>query len=159
MATTAADVLIDTLHDWGSKRNIPHHTSNVFARGVQLPNADDVQRAAELLNAGKKIAILVAQGALGATDELEQVAENLGTPIIKALLGKAAVPDDSPYTTAGIGLLGTKPSQQVIEACDTLFMIGTSDEAANLAEALTRGEPNRENIALNVAREKMRELI
>ena len=61
-----------------------------------------------------------------ATDELEQVAERLGAPIIKALLGKAAVPDDSPYTTGGIGLLGTRPSQEALETCDTLLMAGTS---------------------------------
>ena len=63
---------------------------------------------------------------LDAADELEQVAEKLGAPIIKALLGKAAVPDDSPYTTGGIGLLGTKPSQEAMEDCDTLLMVGTS---------------------------------
>ena len=61
-----------------------------------------------------------------ATDELEEAAELLGAPIIKALLGKAAVPDDSPYTTGGIGLLGTEPSQDALEACDTLFIVGTS---------------------------------
>lgn len=82
--------------------------------------------AAEILNAGKKIAILAGQGALHATDELERVADALGAPIIKALLGKAAVPDDSPYTTGSIGLLGTKPSQEALEECDTLLMIGTS---------------------------------
>ena len=59
-------------------------------------------------------------------DELEELAETLGAPIIKALLGKAAVPDDSPYTTGGIGLLGTKPSQEAMENCDTLLMVGTS---------------------------------
>jgi pyruvate dehydrogenase (quinone)/pyruvate oxidase len=61
-----------------------------------------------------------------ATGELEETAETLGAPIIKALLGKAAVPDDSPYTTGGIGLLGTLPSQEALEECDTLFMVGTS---------------------------------
>ena len=78
-----------------------------------------------MLNAGKKIAILAGRGALGAGDELEQLAEVLGAPIVKALLGKAAVPDDSPYTTGGIGLLGTKPSQEAMEECDTLLMVGT----------------------------------
>jgi pyruvate dehydrogenase (quinone)/pyruvate oxidase len=63
---------------------------------------------------------------LRATDELERIAEILGAPIVKALLGKAAVPDDSPYTTGGIGLLGTEPSQDVLESCDTLFIIGSS---------------------------------
>src|SRR5436309_7610168 len=69
---------------------------------------------------------MAGRGALGATDELERLAEVLAAPIIKPLLGKATVPDDSPYTTGGIGLLGTKPSQEAIEDCDTLFMIGTS---------------------------------
>ena len=109
-----------------SKRAVPGHTAAIYARRAGLPNAEDVQRAADVLNAGKKIAILVGQGALHATDELEQVAEKLGAPIIKALLGKAAVPDESPYTTGGIGLLGTKPSQEALEECDTLLMVGTS---------------------------------
>ena len=86
----------------------------------------DLEKAAEILNAGEKVAILAGRGALGATDELEQVAELLGAPIVKPLLGKAAVPDDSPYTTGGIGLLGTKPSQEAMEDCDTLLMVGTS---------------------------------
>jgi pyruvate dehydrogenase (quinone)/pyruvate oxidase len=112
--------------DERSKRAVVGHTAAIWARRAGLPNAHDVQRAAEVLNAGKKIAILVGQGALHATDELEQIAEKLGAPIIKALLGKAAVPDDSPYTTGGIGLLGTKPSQEAMEGCDTLLMVGTS---------------------------------
>jgi pyruvate dehydrogenase (quinone) len=109
-----------------SKRNVPHHTSDVFAIGMQLPPESDLERAAYLLNSGKRIAILVGRGALNATDELELLAETLGAPIVKALLGKAAVPDFSPYTTGGIGLLGTKPSQEALEQCDTLLMIGTS---------------------------------
>jgi pyruvate dehydrogenase (quinone) len=79
-----------------------------------------------VLNAGKKVAILAGQGALHATDLLERAAETLAAPIAKALLGKAAVPDDSPYTTGSIGLLGTRPSQELMEGCDTLLMIGTS---------------------------------
>ena len=109
-----------------SKRNIPGHTSNVLAVRSGLPENEDIVRAAEILNAGKKVAILAGQGALHSTDELEEAAEILGAPIIKPLLGKAAVPDDSPYTTGAIGLLGTKPSQEAIEECDTLFMVGTS---------------------------------
>ena len=109
-----------------SKRNIAHHTSEVYARSARLPNRVDVERAAEVLNRGKKVAILAGRGALNATDELERTAELLGAPIVKALLGKAAVPDDSPYTTGGIGLLGTKPSQEAMEDCDTLLMVGTS---------------------------------
>jgi pyruvate dehydrogenase (quinone)/pyruvate oxidase len=109
-----------------SKRNIADHTSSVLAYRARLPADEDLVKAAQVLNAGKKIAILCGQGALGATDQLEEAAEVLGAPIVKALLGKAAVPDDSPYTTGGIGLLGTKPSQEVLENCDTLLMVGTS---------------------------------
>ena len=78
------------------------------------------------MNGGHKVAILAGQGALHATDELIEAAERLGAPIIKPLLGKAAVPDDNPYTTGGIGLLGTKPSQEAMEDCDTLLMVGSS---------------------------------
>jgi pyruvate dehydrogenase (quinone) len=109
-----------------SKRNLPHHTSDVCAEGARLPSMEDLRRAAEVLNAGRKIAILAGQGALRAGDQLEAVAEKLGAPIVKALLGKAAVPDDSPYTTGGIGLLGTKPSQTALEECDTLLIAGSS---------------------------------
>jgi pyruvate dehydrogenase (quinone) len=109
-----------------SERNVPHHTSEVFSRGGRLPNARDIQRAAEVINAGKKVAILAGGGALHATDELEALAEKVGGPIIKPLLGKACVPDNSPYTTGGIGLLGTKPSQEALEDCDTIVMVGTS---------------------------------
>jgi pyruvate dehydrogenase (quinone) len=109
-----------------SKRNIPQHASDVSARSAHLPDEDALRRAAEVLNAGKKVVILAGRGALAATDELEQVAERLAAPIVKALLGKAAVPDASPYTTGGIGLLGTRPSQDAMEDCDTLLMVGTS---------------------------------
>src|SRR5690349_6266963 len=109
-----------------SSRNIAHHTSDVYARSARLPDRADLERAADILNQGKKVAILAGRGALDATDELEQTAELLAAPIVKALLGKAAVPDDSPYTTGGIGLLGTKPSQEALEDCDTLLMVGTS---------------------------------
>jgi pyruvate dehydrogenase (quinone)/pyruvate oxidase len=109
-----------------SARNVPHHTSDVCAIGALIPPVQDLERAAQILNSGRRIAVLAGRGALGATDELEVLAETLGAPIIKALLGKAAVPDTSPYTTGTIGLLGTRPSQEALEACDTLFMIGTS---------------------------------
>jgi pyruvate dehydrogenase (quinone) len=109
-----------------SKRNIAHHTSDVFARGAQLPAEPDLRRAAELLDAGERVAILAGRGALGAGHELEAAAERLGAPIVKALLGRAAVPDDSPYTTGTVGLLGTRPSQEALEGCDTLLMVGTS---------------------------------
>ena len=109
-----------------SKRNVPHHTSKAEADGSMLADASDLDRAAEILNAGKKITILAGRGALDASTELEQTADMLGAPIVKALLGKAAVPDDSAYTTGTIGLLGTLPSQVAMEDCDTLLMVGTS---------------------------------
>src|SRR3954470_4006437 len=109
-----------------SKRNVPHHTSDVMSYSARLPNEADVRKAAEILNEGKKVAILCGRGALGAAAELEQAAEALGGPIVKALLGKAVIPDSSPYTTNTIGLLGTKPSQEALEECDTLLMVGTS---------------------------------
>jgi pyruvate dehydrogenase (quinone) len=109
-----------------SRDNVARHVSSVRAEGVRLPAASDLQRAADVLNAGKKVAILAGRGALGATAELEAVADALQAPIAKALLGKAAVPDDSPYTTGGVGLLGTRPSQEALEECDTLLLVGTS---------------------------------
>jgi pyruvate dehydrogenase (quinone) len=109
-----------------SKRNVEGHTSLIHSDSGHLPSDIDLKRAAEILNNGKKIAILAGQGALKATDALEQTADKLGAPIIKALLGKAAVPDDSPFTTGGIGLLGTRPSQEALETCDTLLIVGSS---------------------------------
>jgi pyruvate dehydrogenase (quinone) len=109
-----------------SKRGGAGRTSEVWARRPALPAEVDLRRAAEVLNAGSRIAILAGRGALHATEELERLAEVLAAPIVKALLGKAAVPDDSPYTTGQIGLLGTLPSQDALEECDTLFMVGTS---------------------------------
>jgi pyruvate dehydrogenase (quinone)/pyruvate oxidase len=109
-----------------SERNRPHHTSTVRAMSGNVASIDDIKAAAEVINKGKRIAILAGQGALHASAELIQLAELLGAPIVKPLLGKGCVPDDSPYTTGGIGLLGTAPSEEVLENCDTLLMIGTS---------------------------------
>jgi len=116
----------DQENDEPSDRNVPKHNSEVYARSARLAADADLRRAADVLNAGKKVAILVGQGALDATDEIVQTAERLGAPIVKALLGKAAVPDDCPYTTGPIGLLGTRPSQEALEHCDTLLLVGTS---------------------------------
>jgi pyruvate dehydrogenase (quinone)/pyruvate oxidase len=107
-------------------RNRPNHVSEIMSQGARMPCADDLRKAAEILNAGKKVAILAGRGALHATAELEAAAEKLGAPIIKALLGKAAVPDDSPFTTGTIGLLGTLPSQEAMEECDTILIVGSS---------------------------------
>jgi pyruvate dehydrogenase (quinone)/pyruvate oxidase len=109
-----------------SKRNVQGHAADVWATGARLPHEGDLAQAADILNEGRKVVILAGRGALGAGDELEQVADRLGAPIVKALLGKAAVPDDSPLTTGTIGLLGTRPSQEAMEECDTLLMVGTS---------------------------------
>jgi pyruvate dehydrogenase (quinone) len=116
----------DEESDERSKRNVPNHTASVPARSARVPAEDDLMRAAEILNAGKRIAILVGQGALHARNEVIAIAERLNAPIIKALLGKAVVPDDCPYTTGGIGLLGTKASQEALEDCDTLLIVGSS---------------------------------
>lgn len=112
--------------DEPSKRNRKEPVSKAWPRTLRVPVQEDLERAAAVLNAGRKIAILAGQGAIGAGDELERIAEILGAPIIKALLGKSCVPDDSPYTTGGIGLLGTTPSDAAMKACDTLFIVGSS---------------------------------
>ena len=91
-----------------------------------VPTDDDLQRAAKVLNEGKKVAMLVGAGALPATDEVMETAERLGAGVAKALLGKAVIDDALPYCTGAIGLLGTRPSYNMMMSCDTLFMIGTS---------------------------------
>lgn len=91
-----------------------------------IPSDDDLRRAADVLNAGKKVAMLVGAGALHATDEVIAVADKLGAGVAKALLGKAALPDDLPFVTGCIGLLGTKPSWELMNECDTLLMVGSA---------------------------------
>jgi pyruvate dehydrogenase (quinone) len=118
--------LQEAASDFRSKRNVPYPASETQPSNARLPSNSDLNRAAVVLNQGKKVVILAGQGALGATQELLEVAERLQAPIVKALLGKAAVPDESPYTTGGIGLLGTRPSQEAMEECETLLLVGTS---------------------------------
>jgi pyruvate dehydrogenase (quinone) len=91
-----------------------------------VPLQEELRAAADILNAGKRVAILAGAGALHATDELVETAELLGAGIAKALLGKAAVPDELPFVTGSIGLLGTEPSWEMMEACDTLLMVGSA---------------------------------
>jgi pyruvate dehydrogenase (quinone) len=91
-----------------------------------VPRDEDLQRAADVLNAGEQVAMLIGQGAAQAADEVVQVAELLGAGVAKALNGKAALPDDLPFVTGCIGLLGTKPSADMMAGCDTLLMVGTS---------------------------------
>jgi pyruvate dehydrogenase (quinone)/pyruvate oxidase len=124
--TIPVDVQVQEIKTGRSPRNPVNHTSTLPACPEHVPPRVDLEHAADILNRGKKIAILAGQGAMHATSELEKTAEILGAPIVKALLGKASVPDDSPYTTGGIGLLGTEPSQDAIGSCDTLFIVGSS---------------------------------
>jgi pyruvate dehydrogenase (quinone) len=91
-----------------------------------VPAEAELRRAAEVLNAGQRVAMLVGAGALQATDEVVEVADRLGAGVAKALLGKAAVPDDLPFVTGAIGLLGTRPSWNLMSGCDTLLMVGSS---------------------------------
>jgi pyruvate dehydrogenase (quinone) len=109
-----------------SDRNVAHHVSNLMARGGQCPDRQQLDRAADILNQAKKPFILAGRGALGARDELEAVAAKLNAPVGMPLLGKGAIPDESPYATGGVGLLGTRPSQEALEACDTLLIVGSS---------------------------------
>ncbi|SEG23339.1 pyruvate dehydrogenase (quinone)/pyruvate oxidase [Nonomuraea solani] len=101
-------------------------TAPVYLRPPGLPRQEDVEWAAEVLNHAERPALLVGQGALHARQEVLAVAEALGAPVVKTLLGKAVVPDDSPYTTGGIGLLGTRPSEELMDDIDVLLMVGTN---------------------------------
>jgi pyruvate dehydrogenase (quinone)/pyruvate oxidase len=108
------------------KRNVEGHSTTAFRTPTRVPPPDALQRAAELLAGCRKIAILAGQGARGAGTELEQVAEKLGAPVAKASLGKDCIPDDSPYTTGGIGVIGTRPTQEAMEGCDGLLIVGST---------------------------------
>jgi len=103
------------------------HSSEAELSGERLAPSDDALRAAaDVLNAGEKVAILIGQGAKRAPDEVRAVADALGAGVAKALNGRAALPDDLPYVTGSIGLLGTKPSNDMMEGCDTLLLVGTN---------------------------------
>lgn len=101
------------------------HSGVGYTAPKVVPYADDLRRAADVLNAGSKVALLVGAGALKATDEVIAVADRLGAGAAKALLGKAALPDDLPWVTGSIGLLGTKPSYELMTECDTLLVVGS----------------------------------
>lgn len=101
------------------------HSGPGYQRPKVVPYDEDLQRAAEVLNAGKKVAILIGSGARGAAVEVVQAANLLGAGVAKALLGKDVLPDDAPFVTGSIGLLGTKPSSEMMNNCDTLLMIGS----------------------------------
>lgn len=109
-----------------SKRNRPAHTPDRWFHGNDLPDPAQIESAAEILNGGTKVAILAGRGALTARNELERTADLLAAPVAKALLGKAALPDDHPHTTGGIGILGTEPSQQALQQCEALLIVGST---------------------------------
>jgi pyruvate dehydrogenase (quinone) len=109
-----------------SMMDVPHHVSQDWRVPVVVPTQLDLQAAADVLNAGKKVAVVVGAGAKGARAEVEQLAETLGAPVAKAYLGKDVLTDDSPYTTGGMGVWGTTPSAEALQGCDTFLMIGSS---------------------------------
>ena len=108
------------------QRNVPGHTTANFQPPTRIPERGLVERAAEVLGGRTRVAILAGAGARGAGAELEAVAEQLGAPIIKAQLGKDCVPDDSPYTTGPIALVGSRPSEEALEGCDALLIVGST---------------------------------
>src|SRR5205085_1534880 len=120
------------IQDWTSSKeqrspaNVPKHSADLYSASHPVPPEASLQAAAEMINKGSKVAILAGRGCLGARAEVLQLAETVRGPIVKPLLGKAVVPDNSPYTTGGIGLLGTAPSQDAMQECDTLIIAGSS---------------------------------
>ncbi len=130
---TVAHVTIPKdIQDWDSgngersKANIARHSSDVYAPASPLPSDEELQAAADIVNGGKKVVLLTGRGCLNARREVLALAEKVGGVIVKPLLGKGVVPDDNPYTTGGVGLLGTAPSQDAMQACDTLLILGSS---------------------------------
>lgn len=124
-----------------SKRNIKGHTSEAFQPPLRVPVKSELQRAAAALRGKHKIAILVGSAARGAGEEVEQLAEKLGAPVIKAMLGKEVLPDDGPYTTGGTGVVGTRPSSEALKNCDGFscreqIQQNTEREPLHLAEVL-----------------------
>jgi pyruvate dehydrogenase (quinone)/pyruvate oxidase len=124
--TIPVDIQSADVKNLRSFRNISKHSTPNLTHDAKLPDIDNIKKAAEILNKGKKIAILAGQGALHAGVELEELAKKTNAMVAKALLGKAVLPDDSPFTTGQFGLLGTKPSQELMEECDTLVIVGSS---------------------------------
>ncbi len=109
-----------------SSANIKKHSGDLYAPVYPQPPKADLEEAAEIVNKGHRIVILAGRGCLGAREEVLALADKVGAPIVKPLLGKAVVPDDNPLTTGGLGLLGTAPSQDAMEECDTLIIAGSS---------------------------------
>ena len=109
-----------------SKANVPKHSADLYAAAYPLPPQPLLNEAAEIINSASKVAILAGAGSLGARAEILELADKVAGPVIKPLLGKAVIPDDSPFTTGGLGLLGTAPSQDAMEECDALVIAGSS---------------------------------
>ena len=129
--TVAHITIPKDIQDWSSESkrspaNVPAHSADLFAAAIPVPSQELLTRAAAVINEGSKVAILAGRGCLNARAEILQMAQTVSGPIIKALLGKAVVPDRDPYTTGGIGLLGTAPSQDAMQECDTLIIAGSS---------------------------------
>ena len=123
--TIPIDVQEKKLNGQFSRHNVAYHTSDVYVAET-IPSPSLIEKAAKILNGGSRFVILVGQGALGAGNEVLAVAEKLCAPVVKALLGKAAIPDDNQYSLGGLGLLGTEPSSDAMSDADTLLMVGTS---------------------------------
>ncbi|GAB2794550.1 thiamine pyrophosphate-requiring protein [Halomonas shantousis] len=129
--TVTAIIIPNDLQSQPAVEQPPHahgtvHSGVGFPVPRTVPHEEEIRRAAAVLNEGERVAILVGAGALNATDEVIQVAEKLGAGVAKALLGRAALPDDLPFVTGSIGLLGTNPSWEMMANCDTLLMIGST---------------------------------
>ncbi len=125
--TIPIDVQEQKLKDQYTRPNVPGHTAHaLYSRPRRLPEQQLIEKAANILNAGNKVVLLVGQGALDAGDEVKQVAEKLASPVVKALLGKAVIPDDDLHSIGGLGLLGTEPASDAMAEADTLLMVGTS---------------------------------
>ena len=129
---TVAHVTIPKdIQEWTSSKeirssaNIPKHSSDLYTAAYPVPPHASLQAAADLINKGSKVAILAGRGCLHAREEVLDLAKAVGGPIVKPLLGKAVVPDNSPYTTGGIGLLGTAASQDALQECDMLIIAGS----------------------------------
>jgi pyruvate dehydrogenase (quinone) len=129
--TVTAVIIPNDIQEEKAVEDPPREHGNVFtgvghSKNHVVPAKEELMAAAEILNAGKKVAILVGAGAFDATEEVKQIAGILGAGVAKALLGKAVLPDDLPYVTGSIGLLGTSASWRMMDTCDTLLMIGSS---------------------------------
>jgi pyruvate dehydrogenase (quinone)/pyruvate oxidase len=125
--TFPVDLQVESVEgDGRSERNVPGHTSSVMPRLLPVPAQTDLIAAAKILNEARRPLILAGAGALGAGDILLAVADKLGAPVVKALLGKGVIPDEHPLCLGGLGLLGTRPSEDAMEECDAILMVGTS---------------------------------